>query len=106
MALMKSRVVPASDSASSFATASVAGCLPPIHSRTAQESRTRVFTLALLRLEGCERPHQVAAGALEPSPGGAFRKDNFPPTDLQGQPGAFRQVESFPNLFGDGYLPL
>ena len=45
--------------------APVAGCLPLIHSRIAQESRTRVFTPALLHPEGCERVHQIATGALK-----------------------------------------
>jgi hypothetical protein len=66
MALMNDRVEPAKVSARSLGTASVAACLPPIGSRIAQESRTRVFAFALLAPERRECAHQLAtAGALE-----------------------------------------
>ena len=56
------RLRPSSASENSFRWMSVPGCRPPIHSGIAHESRTRVFTLALLPLEGPEVLHQVAAG--------------------------------------------
>src|SRR5277367_6120367 len=106
MVLMSSRVAPASDSARSFATASVAGCLPLIHSRMAQESRTRVFTPALLVLEACELFHQVATGCLQASPSRALREDDFLPADLQCQPGALPEVQGLPDLLRDCDLSL
>src|SRR5271167_1146257 len=109
MALMNSRAPPARDSSKRLSTASVAGCLPFIHSRMGHVSRTRVFTFALLLPEGCELFHQVAhigGGALKLSPSGALGKDNFLPTNFQGPLGALGKIEGFPNLLRYCDLPL
>src|SRR5689334_3684105 len=105
---MKSRALPARDSSKSFSTAFADGCLPFIHSRMGQLSRTRVFTFALLLPEGRELFHQVAhmsGGALKLSPGITFRKHDFLSTHFQRQPGTFSQVKSFPNLLRNRNLP-
>src|SRR5580658_3093718 len=107
MALMNNRAEPAADSARSLATASVAGWLPPIHSRIAQESRTRVFTLALLASERRECAHQIAAAsALEFFPRSVLRENDFLAANLQREPRALGEVERFTNFFGYGDLPL
>src|SRR5271169_3762433 len=104
---MNSRAVAASDPARIRATASLAGCLPLIHSRMAQESRTRVFTLALLFLKGGKLLHQVGAtGTLKLLPGSSLGKDNLLPAHFEGQLGALRKVQSIANLLWDSDLAL
>ena len=93
MALIYKRAAPALDSASRPAIASVAGCLPLIHSRMAQESRTRVFTLALLPFEGCERLHQLARGSLQFLPGRFPGEDDFLSPDFQSQTRALSEIQ-------------
>src|ERR1700680_518150 len=106
MALISSRASPASAPASRAATVLPARVRPLSHSKTAHESRTRVFTLALLFPVGGEEFHQiVAAGrALELFPGGHLRQHDPLPLHLQSKSGAFGEIQSLANILGDGDL--
>src|SRR5580704_18638429 len=101
MALIKSRVRPSSASESNLRTKWHAGCLPPIHSRMAHESRTRVFTLALPFLEGGECADQIATcpGSLQFFPGSLWGKHDLPATDFKREFGTFREIQ----LVTDGF---
>src|SRR5919197_5350055 len=103
MALIKGRIWPCSASLNNSPTRPVAGCRPLIHSRIAQESRARVFTLTFLLLEGCECPHQVAAcaRALQFSLGWVFPKYYFLSPQFDSQFGAFHEVQHIPNALRD-----
>src|SRR5271157_3575543 len=108
MALIRSLVRPSSASESSLPTRSQAGWRPLIHSRIAHESRTRVFTFALLLLEGGECVHQAAAGggAFQFLPGGLFRQHNILAPHFESQSGPRRQVQGIPNGPGNRDLTL
>src|SRR5271157_1138574 len=108
MALIRSLVRPSSASESSLPTRSQAGCLPLIHSRIAQESSTRVFTFALLLLEGGECAHQVAIRgcALELSPGRFFRQHNLLAAHIESQPRALVQVQRVSDGLRNRDLPF
>src|ERR1039457_30841 len=103
MALIKSRARSSSASASNAATASAAGCRPAIHSSTAHESRTRVFTRTLFLLVGGEGGHQVVprGGAREFLPNRILRQNDFLSSHLEGESGTLGQIERGADGFWD-----
>src|ERR1051326_4098473 len=108
MALISSRILPVSACASNSATSLPAGCRALIHSRIAQVSRTRVFTLALPLFVGGERFDQIGSGrgAFQFLPAGFFREDDLLPAQFDGQLGALRQIERVADRLRDGDLTL
>src|ERR1700674_2001681 len=106
MALISSRAWPASAPASRAATVLPARVRPLSHSKIAQESRTGVFTLALLLPVGGEESHQIVAArrTLELLPGGLLRKHDPLPLHFQGKFGAFGEIQGLANILGDGDL--